>query len=263
MNRKFTYMYFSLATFAAVAFRLFLLLFATDTESGFIKPEYIASATFMIILIALAVTLIFVFSLRSSVSSFKQTVSPSIANKTVSFILGVSVFFETMFSPLSDMLHPTIQNLDLILGFATLVVLICSAFRKEFKINFNPLLNVVPLIFFIVRLIGIFKIFSAFSMIVDIVFELVALCALLVGFLFFAKCENFAQEGIKTTPTFAAILFSGSLGITASLPKIILNLTDNAEYIHINSVPMYSVFFASVFLLIYSIEHFGFNSNAK
>ena len=93
-------------------------------------------------------------------------------------------------------------------------------------------------------------------MIVDIVFELSALCAMVIGFLFYSKCESLDEEDVNLSLSFASLLFSSGLGFTASVPKILLNLTGNSELIHINGIPMYSVFFASLFLLLYSIERF-------
>lgn len=263
MNRKITYIYFSVATAASIAFRLFLLIFAIDPKSGFVKTEYFGLSTFMLILIALAAILVFVFSRSSNVTFSKEEKTTSLFNKVVSFSLAVTILFEVIFSPLSKMLPAFQQGLDLIAALLAFCTLICYAFQKELKISFNPLIYTLPLVFFIIRLVGVFTVFSAFSMIVDIVFELAALCALLVGFLFFAKCENFSSDNIKKQVAFASFMFASSLGLTASVPKILLNILGHSEYIHINSVPMYSVFFASVFLLLYSVEHFKFKLYEK
>ena len=256
LNRKFTYIYFALASLAAITFRLFLLIFSIDAKTGFIKDGYKEISIFMLALIFIALGLVFVFAFKLKPQVIKSTDSSSIVNKVVSFLFAISILFEILFSPLAKTLPPNYKPLDTILGLLSFGVIICSSFKKELKLKFSSLFNVILLVFFIFRLIGIFTIFSAFSMIVDIVFELLALCAMLIGFLFYTKCESLGFENINTSISFASFLFSGALGFTASIPKILLNLTGNSDYIHINSVPMYSVFFASAFLLLYSIEKY-------
>ena len=255
MKVKFAYLYFALASVAAIAFRLFLLIFSIDSESGFIKLGYSGISIFMLISIAFAVGLIFVFSYKTK-NDFINPRFPSIFNKAASFCLGISILLEILLSPLRNMLPVTHAQIDMILGILAFAVLILSAFKKELGIKFSPLFTVIILIFFIFRLICIFTIFSAFSMIVDIVFELSALCAMVIGFLFYSKCESLDEEDVNLSLSFASLLFSSGLGFTASVPKILLNLTGNSELIHINGIPMYSVFFASLFLLLYSIERF-------
>ena len=261
MKVKPTYLYFALTSLAAVAFRLFLLLFSIDSTSGFLKDGYWGISAFMLILIILALVFVFILSLRTKDVKLFKTSSSSIYSKIVSFLFAVSILFEILFSPLAKFLPVLLRLADLILGVLAFLVIILSAFYRELNFKYNPIYNVAILVFFIVRLICVFTIFSAFSMIIDIVFELAALCGMLVGFLCFSKCENFEQEKIKSPLYFAALLFSSALGITASLPKVLLNITGNSEYIHINGVPMYSVFFASIFLLLYAVENFKDKEN--
>lgn len=255
MNRKFTYIYFVLSSLAAVAFRLFLLVFSTDIETGFIKDGYSTISIFMVSLIALAMGMVFIFGIKTKDINFSKENTYSTKNKIVSFLFAIAILFECIFSPIGKLLPFMQRQLDLISGVFAFAVLIWSAFEKELKFKIYPILKVVPLFFFILRLIAVFSVFSAFSMIVDIVFELVALCAMLVGFLFFSKCENFETATIKSPLYFGSLLFSAAIGFTASLPKILLSLRGHTEYIHINT-SVYTIFFASLFLTLYSVERF-------
>ena len=263
MNRKFTYLYFALASVAAVAFRFFLLFFSTDSDSGFIKDGYKELSIFMFVLILLGLCLIFVFALKAKAKELINPNCTSLTGKIVSFLFAVSILLEVLLSPLAKNLSPMVRTFEIVLGFLSFGVLICSAFANELKIKVHPLFNVVILLFFIVRLIAVFLIFSAFSMILDVVFELLALCAMLIGFLFFAKCKNLSPEELNCPLAFASLLSSCALGFTASVPKLLLTLTGNSAYIHIKISPMYSVFFASVFLLVFTLEAFRFNENEK
>lgn len=261
MKVKLTYLYFALTSLATVAFRLFLLLFSIDSTSGFLKEGYWGISIFMLILIFLALAFVFILSLRTKDIIFLKPTSPSNYSKIVSFLFAVSILFEIMLSPLASLLPDLLRFADLVLGALAFLAILLSAFYKELNFKYNPIFSVVILVFFIVRLISVFTVFSAFSMIIDIVFELAALCGMLVGFLCYSKCENFELKKNKRQLYFATTLFSSALGITASLPKVLLNLTGNADYIHINGVPMYSVFFASIFLLLYAIESFKENED--
>ncbi len=255
MKIKVAYTYFAIASFAAIAFRLFLLIFSIDSASGFVKTGYSAISVFMLVLIALALALVFVFSYKTKVA-FSKPKRTSILQKIVSFAFAVSILVEILFSPFSDMLPERQAQIDMVLGLFAFASIILLTFKKELRLKISPLFSVAILIFFIFRLICVFTIFSTFSMIIDIVFELFSNCGLLIGFLFYSKCKCLSEEDINKPLCFASLLFSSALGLTASVPKVLLNVTGNAHFLHINSTPMYSVFFASLFLLLYSLKKF-------
>lgn len=255
MKVKVAYIYFAIASVSSIAFRLFLLLFSIDSTSGFIKTGYSAISVFMLVLIALALALVFVFSYKTKIA-FNNSNRFSILQKIVSFAFAISILLDFVASPFTKMLPERQGQIDMVLGIFAFASIILLSFKKELKLKVNPLFSVVILIFFIFRLICVFTLFSAFSMITDIIFEFCALCAMIIGFLFYSKCKCLSEEDINKPLAFASLLFSSALGLTSSVPKLLLNITGNSHFIHINSIPMYSVFFASLFLLLYALRKF-------
>ncbi len=253
MNIKQSYLYFFIATASAIALRTLMLFFTIDTASGFIKTEYSVIATVMMAVIAVAVILVFVFALLTK-STAEHTMPKSAVFKIASPILAVVILYDTFFSTMDYSLTAWQRSAEFILAVVAAASLIAFAITEFFDIQIPPLFTAAPILFWFIRLIIIFTSFSTLSNIPDNIFELAALCMILVASLQFSKLVCTELSPMKQTVVFATALSTASICFITSIPRAIVTLSENAHVLHRNDLPIMTTLVAGIYFLLFALS---------
>lgn len=253
MSIKQSYLFFFVATVIAVALRTLMLYFAIDTASGFIKSEYFPVSVAIIAIIVVAVALIFVFSILTKQKA-AVTLPDGIAYKLICPILAAVILYDTFFSTIDHSVTSWQRSLEFIFSILAAVALISFTVLDLFHYDFPPILTAAPILFWFIRLVIIFTSFSTLANIVDNMFELAALCMILVSSLQCSKLACIDLSHKKQTLVLAVLLSTASICFVTSIPRAIVILSGNAALLHRNDLPLMTTFAAGVYFLIICIN---------
>lgn len=251
MTSKLNYLIFSLATLAGIAIRTVMLLFTVDQVSGFIKAEYTAAATGIILFLIAAAAIIF-FS--SAVMKTSNETVPHIDGKpfgVACIIMAVAMVYETFFSQLLAYASAFQVALQYVFTVVAAVSLCYIAFCKLTCREFPPIISIAPVLFWIMRLIMIFTEFSTISTISDTVIETAGMCLSLTVFLFYAKIEC-SQPTKYYRLFFATALTNAYVCAIGSIPRIITDFLSFDQAIHLNTVPTTTALAAGIFSVVFA-----------
>lgn len=249
-----------MATAVAVVLRTLMLFFVIDTESGFIKSEYLAPAVFMVIMIVAAVLCVFVFSLLSKPKAAK-TLPDSLSFKIISPVLALVILYDTFFSTMEYSVSPWQKNLEMIFAVAAAAALVAFTVTEFFGYEYPKLLTAVPVLFWLIRLIIIFTSFSTLSNILDNMFELAALCLILISSLQCAKLACIELDKRKKRLIFATLTATASVCFITSVPRAAVMLSSNAQVLHQNDLPLMTTLVAGIYFLSFVLNCYPFKAD--
>ncbi len=253
MNIKQSYLYFFIATGAAISVRTLMLFFTIDTASGFIKTEYSVITTLMLALIAIAIILVFVFSLLTKASAI-SAIPQNIAYKVVSVLLAAVILYDTFSSTMDYSLISWQRSAEFIFAVIAAASLIALAIMDFFNLETPLLLTATPILFWFIRLIIIFTSFSTLSNIPDNMFELAALCLILISSLQVSKLACTELPSAKQNVVFATALATASICFVTSIPRAIVTLSENSSVLHRNDLPIMTTLVAGIYFLIFALS---------
>lgn len=253
MSIKQSYLYFFIVTVTAIALRTLMLFFTIDTTSGFIKGEYTLVATLMLAVITVAIILVFVFAMLTKKTA-ERTMPNNVVFKIVCPILAAVILYDTFFSTMDYSLTAWHRSAEFILAVVAAASLIAFSIIEFFNFKIPPLLTAAPILFWFMRLIIIFTSFSTLSNIPDNMFELAALCMILVASLQFSKLACTELSPLKQTCVFATALSTASICFVTSIPRAIVTLSENSVVLHRNDLPIMTTLVAGIYFLIFALS---------
>lgn len=255
MNIKQSYLYFAVSAAIATSLRVLLLFFGIEAKSGFIKSEYLIPATVILALITVGAILSFVFALTAK-ATVKQSVPKSALFKILSILLAIVILYDTFFSRLDYSFSPWQRNLEYITAIIASVALVSFAVMDFMGIEFPRILSIAPILFWFMRLIIIFTSLSTLASIPDNIFELAALCTILVSSLYTAKTVCREAPPKKQPLSFALLLTTAFVCFVTALPRLIVTATGNSALLHANDLPIMTTLIAGVYFLVFAVECF-------
>ena len=258
MNIKQCSLFFFAATAFTTVLRIILLSFAIEPNSGFIKSEYSFIATAILIVIFIIAVLTFVFGYMT-----KATIKNSLPNnalvKITSVFLGLVILYDTIFSTMEYSVSSWQKTLEFITAIIAAVALVSFALMNSLKIQFPRLMTVAPILFWLLRLVIIFSSFSSLTNIVDNIFELAALCLILVSSLKVAKNACLEQEARQQTQNFALLLTTALVCFVTSLPRAFVSLSGYADMLHQNDLPIMTTLIAGIYFMVFAFSSYKEN----
>ena len=256
MSIKQCSIFFAVATTIAVLLRTFMLFYTTNTETGFVKDEYSLFATIMLVLIVATPVLIytsFMFTKKDAVT----TAPNSIFYKAISIILAAVILYDTFFSTLDYSARSSLKVLEFVAAAVSAAYLIAFAVGDYFNVSLSPAFSLTVVAFWLARLLIIFSSFSALSNIADNMFELAAVCLVLVSSLMVSKHLTLPRTQRQNTITLSLLLATVCFCFSTCLPRLIVTLSGKASLLHINRLPILTPLVAGIYFLIFAIECFG------
>ncbi len=191
MNFKKTVIFLGCAVPVCALLNFLVMFFTIETSSGFFKTGYSSLAMLMLGIIAVLIILSAV-----PFSHIKRPQPPAFWPYVCAFLsvaLGLCFFIETFkFTPLAGT-TPALEAFIRIFAVLSGIVFVWCGVNE---LSFVPIIKeiyVIPVIYMILKMIVAFVAYVGVATITETVFELFAICAMLIFTLNFAK----AQNGIK------------------------------------------------------------------
>lgn len=247
---------FSVIVTLAVLARGIMLLFTIQPKSGFIRPEQTSLAIILSAILVAGAIAVFILGLLTKPQKTRTAYGGGVLFPAAGFLLSIAIIYETFFSELLVSVSPAQKLLQYI--FALLAVgALCFISVGKFKGDFcNPFIAIVPVFFWLMRLIIIFSSFSTISTISDTVIETIGLCLSLITFLYFAKVESGHLKREKYNLAFAISLLNAYVYFVASVPRLLCELVAFKQAIHLNAIPVLTGLAAALFSVFFAYRMF-------
>lgn len=240
----------------SVIVRLFQIMNTVEMTTGFFENEYASQGYLMLGIIAVFCVLTAIFALNSHRTP-EHPPRTNIFLALSSILFAVSLLYEVYTETLSLMVLPWQAALLKLLGTATAVYFIIYALGGFVRIKLPKLCAVIPVAYFIVRIICAFISISSLALISDNIFLMAVYCMCLLFMLNFAKLYN----GLDSEYNFRKILATGLVSVilcfTESVPHLIINIIEDGMYQHTSLVASASVLFTGIFILSFLLSHFS------
>lgn len=253
MNRKFNYIFFFVATVSAVVIRAIMLFFTIDPQSGFFKKEYGAASILMMAIIAAAMCLLYFFA-RVSKDPIPPRKPGGLFVAAGGLFLAVVILYDTFFYPMEYAAPGWQTSAQTVFAVGAALTLIFVSAAAVFPFSFPPIITLIPLLFWFMRLIIVFTAYTTLATVSDNLFELASLGLILIFFLQYAKIytSELTEKGGKRT--FAIGLSAAGVCLTNSVARILVQLTGHADRLHSTDMPPITCLAAGIFILIFCLN---------
>lgn len=250
--------FFIVSTFIVLVTHIISLLFMTETNTGFFKPEY---ASFRIVFGVLAFVLCcgLFFLGKNKPQDIKTPVEFSRPLSIISILTAIGFLFGNAVSSLGQLTTSSLikMAMALIVTIFFLVFGLCGIF----KLNPPKFLTVLTLPYFVYNLILVFARNSGMSVISENAYEIILLCAVLLFFSYMAKfiCGVEREKNLSAlVPVgYIAALFS----FTCTVSRYIIILIGKGNVLKVNAYPDFSTFALGVFITAFCFSVLKPNSD--
>lgn len=252
LSKKQTLLFAFIATAVAVALRSAMLFFTIDAKSGFIKAEYLFFGGAILAVIILCALLIFVFSYISKGScEWKEVKTPLF--RLVSAFLALVIIYDTFFA--GSRVVGWQRTVEIIFALVTAVTLVMVALGDSISITPPAVLSIVPVLYWFMRLVIVFSAFSSLATIPDNVFELSALCLMLISALWYAKAICLGVEGKQKAFMEPVFLTTAFVCFTTAIPRLAIMLSGNESLLHKTWLPVMTPIAAGIYFLVFALSN--------
>ena len=237
---------FLVSTVCAVFLRVLQLTQMTEPKTGFFIKSYapLGNAVTIGIFVIAAICTIYAALYR------EREINPITVTRpfaVVHFVLALAIIYESLFSPVSGAIHTWQILLQIVFGLLSAIVFIYRGYCAFTGGKVYPIISVIHVAFWLIRVIIVFSSNIAVSPIADNVFEMAALCTALVFFLNAASLENEVNsEHIKKRifPSGIAAFITGAI---YSASQLFVIFSGKADVLHNQN----ATFFTNAILVIY------------
>lgn len=262
MKQRHTVMLLGVSLPICVILRTIQLFFTIDNTTGFKKQAYSTISTLITVVVCATIAAIAILSV---VANQKKRI-----NEASGWIGLVSIFTGLMFA------HQTVVEavelgkgsfVGVLLVFATLAtsaVFIGYGVKGIFNIKFPLILLVMPVIYYIIKLISLFITTSALSLTTENVFLIFNYCALLLFVYESAGFENEIGDVKKRSKKLYAYGIAATmLCAVSALPQLALSVLGKVELSYDEISMLLLNVFVGVFVITYILCNFDDGSKIK
>lgn len=214
----------------SVLLRFLQIAFTVEFQTGFFKPEQTVFGVVLLCLIGAACVELAVFSHFSfrTPEIKKRNIPEAAVSVLCAAVLGYELVQESF---AGTVLAWQLAALS-VTGFATVLLLLIHGISLITDFPLPKLCYIIPILYFLVRLICAFTSISSLALISDHLILMAAYCTGLLFFLHFGKLQN----DIDPDHTFRRLLGSGLcfvlLSAVQSLPYFVFNYLLKKSYTH-------------------------------
>ena len=240
----------------AIFSRFFQVAFTLEYPTGFFKKgfEFVGYVSFAVIALCCVVVAFFAFkAYKGPKGAPKQNILLRSFSLVFAITLALEIFKE---KPLETVL-PWQQSALKILGVATVCFFVAFALLNTNIFNKIKLFSVVPLMYFLVRLICCFIAISYLAITSDNVLQIASYSMVVLFLLNFAKLYNGIESDVIFRKVLATGLISSLLLLVNAVPNIILNFAKNAFNSSVQLVSSFSFVFLAIFILVFVFSYFA------
>ncbi|MBO5852478.1 MAG: hypothetical protein J6Q74_01550 [Clostridia bacterium] len=229
-----------------------MLLFTVEESSGFIKHEYAPSAALIIAFLLIAAALVVYSATVNKGIGYKVGVSPYIFG-VVEVITAIAIFYEAFLSSLLDYATPLQMAFNKATALLSIISLLYIAYCTVKGVNAIKIVVVMPIIFWITRVITIFTEFASLASVTDTLIETASMCLCLGVFLDFAKSEcQMPIKNIKISRAVAALC--GYVCAVGSVPRFICGVINPSGFEYFANIPALTSFAAALFSICFALK---------
>lgn len=253
MSQKLNFLVFAFSVLIGVTLRTFMLAFTVEYKSGFIKSQYTFLVVFMTILMLIAAALVFFCSYYQKRKNLKLPVSSNVISGVAEAVMAVAILYEAFFSSILSYISGiqfTLHKVASLVSAAALIYMCVCRFTKN---QFPKIITLIPVVFWIIRVITVFTEFATLATVTDTVFETVSMCLALVAFLNFSK----QQCGIEVKSeklNFAIYMLCGYFCALSSIPRFICYLISPNAFGYFSNIPAFTTFAAGIFVTVVALN---------
>lgn len=259
MNFKKALIFFGFATPVCALLNCLVMFFTIESQSGFFKTGYDSLATLMLAIIGALILLscaAFVKLKRPAAPKFWRLVKSACG-----FVLGICLIVEAFkFTPLigtGEFFASLIRLLGILSGIAFLIF----TFENLLDITVLKLIYVIPVIYYVFRIISAFVYYAAVATMAETSLELFAICAMLVFTMSFAKAQNGIKNKKGKVLSLPVAILCAMLIITQIAPSAANVLFKEEILLHAHSLFIPSSI--AMFLFVISASLFENESQAN
>lgn len=207
-----------------ILLRILQLVFTIDDTTGFIKQPYSAVSLAITVVIFASIATLGVMAYFSDKTE-KKAKDKNYFISVTSFILSGVFIYDTvaLIGTMSVMVW--YDALSVLLGIVCAVVFAAYGVRNIYQYKFLNILLIVPVFYYVIRLISIFVSTSALALVTENVYLIFTNASLLFFLFEFSKMKNNIDEKVKYKKLFASAIVSVALCLTQSVPKMVLQFS--------------------------------------
>lgn len=254
-------------TFASVCLvlnlilRSFQLRYTIEITTGFFRHSLADFGAIMLGIIFFAALCSAAFAFLCC-NSPENPPLPSLPLGISALLLGVLVLVQVFLETFSSVVPIWQVVLIKLFGFASGAFLVVFGLLKFVKIKFPRILYIIPTIYFIFRIIGVFVNISSLALISDNLLLMAFYCSALWFWLQFAKLYNYNYDEKAFRSLLASGILTVQFALTQSLPHIIVNIVTGSNYLHTSVIENLAVLLTGVFVAVFTLCHFLNNKTA-
>lgn len=196
-------------------------IFTIDGATGFIKQQYSSISVIITLIIFAGVFSVGLIGYATDSVVYEKKNS-NYALMVGSFLAGLSFIYDTATSFLNFNVIAWYDIFVIILGLMCAVVFIAYGVRFLYSYNFPTMSFIVPVFYYIIKLISIFVSTSELALVTENIFMIITNSTLLIFIYEFSKVENNIDEIVKSKKLFAWGIISAMLCFTQSVPRILV-----------------------------------------
>ena len=176
----------SIALPVVVLMRFLQLFFTVDVKTGFFKSEYEDAGRCLLVLIALgcaAVAVLCLTSHRNPENPPKKNLVTAVFSFITAAVTAIEIFSESF----AGTVMRWQSSLLMLMGLAAAAFFVAYGISLISDFTLPPISAVIPVFYFIIKVICVFTSVSSLALITDNILMLAAYCTLLFFFLCFGK----------------------------------------------------------------------------
>lgn len=239
-----------IGTICALALRMLQIVAISEAETGFFSRDFITFGNAITIVIFLIAAVVGVYAVLA-----KKTAGPPPKTTkgfaAVNVILSAAIIYEALFAKVAAAIPAWQLILQVFTGLLTAIAFLYKAYTAFGDRKISNLAEIIPIVFWLTRLIVVFATYVSVSVIADHIFETAALCFVLIYFLVIGEYQseyNTVKNAKRILPL-AVVTFI--LCAVHALPQLCLLISGNAELLHADVV----TYITDCVLLLYIPYH--------
>lgn len=247
---------FLVSTPICVLLRVIQLMFTIDGDTGFIKQQY--SAISLLITLIVCATIAAVSMLAASVEGInKNQIKSNVGMAVIGVVTGGTFIYQALTNVLGKNTSAWHDALLAVLCLLAALVFIAYGLRNIYQYKMPQITLIIPVVYYVVRLINLFVSTSSLALITENVF-LVFTNSVLLWFLFeFASFENeIGDVTKKPKKLFASGIASVMFCAVTALPKVVLLIKNNDKVSGDNIASVLLNIAMGLFVCIYIMSNF-------
>ncbi len=227
MKNRHTLILLCVLTPVCVMFRAIQLVFTIDGATGFIKQQYTAISVLMTVIVCAAIAS--VAMLATSVDEIKEKPYGKHPAVAITCVLAGGMFIYQTVAGMS-VINAWYDVLLVLLTLVSVFVFVAYGLKNVYDYNLPDIMLIVPVLYYVVKLISVFVSTSALSLVTENIF-LIFTNSVLLWFMYeFASFENqIGDVAKKPKRLFASGLAAVMLCAVTAIPRLVLMITGKME----------------------------------